>query len=61
MTKAATSPSFLWLFFGKVVLVLTTIVMVWAVYAYLHAYRLEWLGRIYAALLPLTQHTLCAR
>ncbi len=47
-------PAFLWLFLGKVVLLMVTIVVVYAVYAYLHAYRLDWLGRIYVKLLPLT-------
>ena len=47
-------PAFLWLFFGKVVLLLVTITVVYAIYAYLHAYRLDWLGRAYAQLLPLT-------
>jgi hypothetical protein len=43
--------SFAWLFFGKVVLLAATIVVVWALYAYLHAYRLGW---SYSKLLPLT-------
>src|SRR5438270_12032868 len=47
-------PAFLWLFFGKVVLLMVTIIVVYAIYAYLHAYRLDWLGRSYAKLLPLT-------
>src|SRR5436190_4522105 len=47
-------PAFLWLFFGKVVLLVVTIVVVYAIYAYLHAYRLDWLGRVYVKLLPLT-------
>jgi hypothetical protein len=47
-------PAFLWLFFGKVVLVLVTITVVYAVYAWLHAYHLDWLGRAYVTLLPLT-------
>jgi hypothetical protein len=46
--------SFAWLFFGKVVLLAATIVVVWALYAYLHAYRLDWLGWSYSKLLPLT-------
>jgi hypothetical protein len=46
--------SFAWLFFGKVVLLVATIVVVWALYAYLHAYRLDWLGWSYSKLLPLT-------
>src|SRR3979411_1627151 len=37
-------PAFLWLFFGKVVLLMVTIVVVYAIYAYLHAYRLHWRG-----------------
>jgi hypothetical protein len=51
---AARGPSFVWLFLGKVVLLALTIVVVWLLYAYLHAYRLDWLGWIYAQLLPLT-------
>jgi hypothetical protein len=47
-------PAFLWLFLGKAVLLLVTILVVYAIYAYLHAYRLDWLGRIYVKLLPLT-------
>jgi hypothetical protein len=47
-------PRFVWLFFGKVLLLLVTIVTVWAIYAYLHAYQLDWLGWIYMKLLPLT-------
>ena len=47
-------PSFVWLFLGKVVLLAMTIVVVWALYAYLHAYRLDWLGWSYSKLLPLT-------
>ena len=45
---------FIWLFLGKVILLFATIVVVWALYAYLHAYRLEWLGWFYAHLTPLT-------
>ncbi len=45
---------FIWLFLGKVLLLFVTIVLVWALYAYLHAYRLEWLGYFYAKLTPLT-------
>src|SRR5437588_533245 len=47
-------PSFLWLFLGKVLLLLVTILVVYAIYAYLHAYRIDWLGRSYVKLLPLT-------
>ena len=47
-------PSFAWLFFGKVVLLFVTILVVWAIYAYLHVYRLDWLGWFYAHLLPMT-------
>jgi hypothetical protein len=46
--------SFLWLFFGKVVLLFVTILVVWIIYAYLHAFRLDWLGWFYSKLLPLT-------
>ena len=45
---------FIWLFLGKVLLLAITIVCVWALYAYLQAYRLEWLGYFYAKLTPLT-------
>jgi hypothetical protein len=45
---------FILLFFGKVLLLFLTIVIVWALYAYMHAYRLEWLGWFYAKLTPLT-------
>jgi hypothetical protein len=47
-------PSFAWLFLGKVILLFVTIIVVWALYAYLHVYRLDWLGWFYAQLLPLT-------
>ena len=47
-------PSFLSLFLGKVILLLVTIIVVWCLYAYLHAYRLDWLGWFYVKLLPLT-------
>jgi hypothetical protein len=47
-------PAFLWLFLGKFVLLMVTIMVVYAIYAYLHAYRLDWLGRVYVKLLPLT-------
>jgi hypothetical protein len=50
-------PRFLWLFLGKVVLLMAIIVVVWALYAYLHAHRLDWLGSFYAKLLPLTPYT----
>jgi hypothetical protein len=53
---ARREPAFLWLFFGKVVLLLLTILVVYAIYAYLHAYRLDWLGRAYVKLLPLTNY-----
>ena len=48
------NPSFLRLFFGKVVLLFVTIIAVWMIYAYLHAYQLGWLGWFYSHLLPLT-------
>jgi hypothetical protein len=50
----ASPPRFIWLFLGKVILLAVTIMVVYAIYAYLHAYRLDWLGRSYAKLLPLT-------
>lgn len=45
---------FVWLFLGKVVLLAVTIVVVWSIYGYLHAYRLDWLGWTYSKLQPLT-------
>jgi hypothetical protein len=48
------APSFAWLFLGKVVLLFVTILVVWIIYAYLHAFRLDWLGWFYSKLLPLT-------
>jgi hypothetical protein len=50
----AQAPSFAWLFLGKVVLLFVTILVVWIIYAYLHAFRLDWLGWFYSKLLPLT-------
>ena len=47
-------PRFLWLFLGKVLLLIVTIVVVYAIYAYLHANELGLLGRAYSALQPLT-------
>jgi hypothetical protein len=49
-----TVPTFPVLFLGKVILLLLTIILVWLIYAYLHAYRLDWLGWVYSKLLPLT-------
>src|SRR5215510_4761417 len=54
MKEPRSAPSFLWLFFGHVVLLILTIIIVWLLYAYLHAYRLDWLGWFYAKLLPVT-------
>ena len=53
-SASAPAPSFIWLFFGKAVLLFVTILVVWMLYAYLHAYRLDWLGYFYSKLLPLT-------
>ena len=47
-------PRFIWLFLAKVILLALTIVIVWLIYAYLHAFRLEWLGWIYSKLQPMT-------
>ena len=47
-------PSFFKQFITKVVLLCLTIVLVWAIYAYLHAFKLEWLGWFYSHLLPAT-------
>jgi hypothetical protein len=53
-SASASAPSFIWLFFGKAVLLFITILVVWMLYAYLHAYHLDWLGYLYSKLLPLT-------
>ncbi len=47
-------PSFFKQFITKIVLLIFTIVLVWTIYAYLHAFRLEWLGWFYSHLLPAT-------
>lgn len=47
-------PSFLGQFLAKVVLLILTIIIVWVTYAYLHAFRLDWLGWFYSKLLPVT-------
>jgi hypothetical protein len=47
-------PAFVWLFLGKVFLLFVTILVTYAIYAYLHAYRIDWLGRAYVQLQPLT-------
>ena len=52
--EPSSPPAFAWLFLGKVILLFVTILVVWALYAYLHVYRLDWLGWFYAQLLPLT-------
>lgn len=54
MQPVRRGPRFIWLFLAKVLLLALTIVLVWVVYAYLHAYRLDWLGWIYVKLMPLT-------
>ena len=46
--------SFIPSFLGKVVLLALTIVVVWSIYAYLHVYRLDWLGWAYVQLQPIT-------
>jgi hypothetical protein len=51
---SAKATPFIWLFLGKLLLLVVTILVVWVLYAYLHAYRLDWLGWIYVKLLPLT-------
>ena len=47
-------PPFWKLFLSKALILLLTIILVWVIYAYLHAFRLEWLGWIYSKLLPVT-------
>jgi hypothetical protein len=47
-------PRFGWLFLGKCILLALTIVIVWLLYAYLVAFRLDWLGWFYTKLYPLT-------
>jgi hypothetical protein len=44
-------PRFIRLFLG---LLIATIVVVYSLYAYLHAYRLDWLGWFYVKLQPVT-------
>ena len=39
--KRRSEPHFLWLFLGKALLLLVTIVVVYSIYVYLHAYRLD--------------------
>ncbi|MEZ5855765.1 MAG: hypothetical protein R3D67_13850 [Hyphomicrobiaceae bacterium] len=39
---------------SKIVMLLLTIVIVWIIYAYMHAFRLEWLGWTYSKLTPMT-------
>ena len=52
--EAKGGSSFLVAFLGKILLLALTIIIVWAIYAYLHAFRLDWLGWIYVQLQPLT-------
>ena len=47
-------PSFPVLLLGKAVLLTLTILVVWLIYAYMHVYRLDWLGWFYSKLQPLT-------
>ena len=47
-------PAFAWLFLGEVCLLFVTIIVTYAIYAYLHAYRIDLLGRAYVHLQPLT-------
>ena len=47
-------PHFIWLFLAKCVLLALTIVIVWMLYAYLVAFRLDWLGWFYTKLFPFT-------
>ena len=54
MNGSAPVPSFPRLLLGKIILLIVTIVSVWVLYAYLHAFRLDWLGWSYSKLLPLT-------
>lgn len=53
-TRYDRRPGFLSLFAGKLILLALTIVIVWLLYGYLVAFRLDWLGWIYAKLQPLT-------
>ncbi len=54
MAYGYTAPPFWKQLLTKVVMLLLTIVIVWIAYAYMHAYRLEWLGWIYSKLTPMT-------
>lgn len=51
---AYAKPPFWKQFLTKVVMLLLTIVLVWMIYAYMHAFRLDWLGWIYSKLTPMT-------
>jgi hypothetical protein len=53
-TQRPPTPHYLVLIAGKIVLLAITILVVWLVYAYLHVYRLDWLGWSYSKLQPLT-------
>ena len=46
--------AFGWLFLGKVALLAATIIVVWALYASLYAFKQVWLGWFYEMLTPLT-------
>ena len=39
--RRRSEPRFLWLFLGKTLLLLVTIFVVYSIYVYLHAYRLD--------------------
>ncbi|MFV0297035.1 MAG: hypothetical protein ACK5JT_13055 [Hyphomicrobiaceae bacterium] len=47
-------PSFFKQLLTKIILLVLTIILVWITYAYLHAYKLDWLGWSYSKLLPVT-------
>lgn len=47
-------PSFAAQLLTKVLLLALTVVLVWVIYAYLHAFRLDWLGWLYSYLTPVT-------
>ena len=54
MAYGYTKPPFWKQLLSKIVMLLLTIVIVWIIYAYMHAFRLEWLGWIYSKLTPMT-------
>lgn len=53
-TERPPTPHFAVLLAGKTLLLFATILVVWLIYAYMHVYRLDWLGWTYSKLQPMT-------